>query len=528
MSGVKLDVKFNWLIDKYSLQTKIDDAIKSSGKRFGNVGRNFFKDYPFKDLGNRVRKDISSINKLGEVFERTFTRLSSMNKKGELSGYLGTKFPFVGRQKKRLNDYQLLQLTEEQAWSELFKDKTKEAWLKTATETTSKKYTKDQRAKQKQLAQALSSEAGIFKEIAGANRDIDKLHAFVENEKEKNFQARLSGFLGSSKESFLKELSEKMKLQKEQEEFLKYQYESEEEKSKADYEHHKEQEKKLKEDKKKEEDFRKKQLMLMLGRWGKLGVWGLVAQQAIKYISKAVGFAYSTSMQGLDWQRTISGGASEGSWFGQGLAAYQRAGIGANQYQGFKRGIQGYLGSVKLGMGNAAPLMYLGLSALGNPDELEKELERGLRRLPKDVSLALAGQMGLDYKMWEAIYSGRLDRERSAYSEKAIQEWSNLANNLNDLITNLKTFFFNNLAPIISVASKFIGFVNKGSNFATALNTANIATSLMYPSPASLGSLFGQAIKFGAVEVIVKNENGEIIEKKETDVMFEMGSGEKR
>lgn len=259
----------------------------------------------------------------------------------------------------------------------------------------------------------------------------------------------------------------------------------------------------LEENKKRDEALRKKQWMLMLGKWGKLGVWGLIAQQAIKYISKAVGYAYSTSMQGLDWQRTIRGGASGGSWFGQDLAGYQRAGIGASQIQSFKRGIQGYLGQVKLGMGNAAPLMYLGLSALGNPDELERQLEQSLRRLPKDVSLALAGQMGLDYNMWDAIYSGRIDREKSAYSEEAIQKWSEVADRLNDLLTTLKVFGFNKLADVAynithpTEAFSQMGFFDK------MLMRLGMANPLMFGSTALL--------RFGTVDVVVRNEKGEVI-----------------
>ena len=279
----------------------------------------------------------------------------------------------------------------------------------------------------------------------------------------------------------------------------------------------------LDDNKKKEDELRKKRWMLLLGKWGRFGVGGLIVGQALKYISRAIGYAYATSMQGLDWQRTISGGASGGSWFGQGLAAYQRAGIGANQYQGFKRGIQGYLGSVKLGMGNAAPLMYLGLNALGNPDELERQLEKSLRRLPKDVSLALAGQMGLDYNMWEAIYSGRLDRERSSYSKEAIKEWSDLARSLNDLVTSIRTFFFNNLAPIAEGTSKFINFINRGSSLETTMASANLATTSFFPTPAGLGGLMAQLVKFGAVEVIVKNQNGEVIDRQETDAIMELG-----
>ena len=501
--AVKLDVKLNWLVDKYSLESKISDAVKSaSRKNFGNVGKNFFKNYFGEDLDLRVKKDISSIKKLGDVFERTFTRLRAMNKKGELAGYLGTKFPFVGKQKKRLNDYQLLQLTEEQAWAELFKEQSKkdlkEKLLNLATRTTSKKYTKDQRAKQKQLAQALSLEASSFKEIAGANKDIDKLHAFVENEKEKNFQARLSSFLGSSKESFFKELSEKKKLQKEQEEFLKYQYESEEEKSKADYKHYKEQEKKLKEDKKKEEHFRRQALNAFFMRWGKLGIVGLVAGQVIRIASKIAHLIYNTSMQGLDWRRTISGGASGGSWFGQDIAAYQRAGIGANQIQGFKRGLQSYLGSVKLGMGNAAPLMMLGLNALDNPDAMEKQIERSLRRFPKDVSLALAQQMGLDYNMWEAIYSGRLDRSKSAYSEEAMQKWAAVADKLNDLLTSLKVFGFDKFANITySMFHPIDTFAN-----------ASLIDKLLMLNPTTFATGFAHAAQNLTINVNANTQDG--------------------
>lgn len=278
----------------------------------------------------------------------------------------------------------------------------------------------------------------------------------------------------------------------------------------------------LEENKKRDEALRKKQWMLMLGKWGRLGVWGIVAQQAIKYISKAVGYAYNTSMTGLDWQRTIRGGASGGSWFGQGLAAYQRAGIRANQYQGFKRGIQGYLGSVKLGMGNAAPLMYLGLSALGNPDELERQMERSLRRLPKDVSLALAGQMGLDYNMWDAIYSGRLDRQRSAYSEEAIQKWAKLADSLNDLIVNINSFLFNNLAPVADLLSRFLDkTLNRGSSFGTVVSTGGFLTNLLMSgfNPASWGYMAGQLLKFGTVEVLLKDKEGNVIDKAEVTPM---------
>ncbi|MBR0541603.1 MAG: hypothetical protein IJK26_05280, partial [Clostridia bacterium] len=222
-------------------------------------------------------------------------------------------------------------------------------------------------------------------------------------------------------------------------------------------------EKKIAEEQKREDEKKKKNLFnLMLGRWGKFGLWGIAVAKGIQYISKAMNYAYQTSMQGLDWRRTIEGGAAGGVSFGQGVAAYQRAGIGAGAYQGFRRGIQGYLGQVKLGMGNAAPLMYLGLSAIDNLDETEKQLESALRRLPKDVSLALAGQMGLNYEMWEAIYSGRLDRERSMYSEQAIQQWAELAKGFNEILTEVKTLFFNYFAPYAAAFGEFLQKLSEG------------------------------------------------------------------
>lgn len=271
----------------------------------------------------------------------------------------------------------------------------------------------------------------------------------------------------------------------------------------------------LEENKKRDEALRKKQWMLMLGKWGKLGVWGFVAQQAIKYISKAVGVAYSTSMQGLDWQRTISGGASGGTWFGQGLAAYQRAGINANAYQGFKRGIQGYMGSVKLGMGNAAPLMYLGISALENLDDTEKQIEQALRKLPDQVSLSLAQQMGLSYEMWHAIYTGKLDRERDAYSKDAIEKWSKLADGFNEILTKIKTIFFNGGAAVAGEIGETLSAMARGKSGihgAMQLGSPVFARSMLDLPGAIASSL----IKFGAVEVVVKNEQGEVLGKGES------------
>lgn len=274
----------------------------------------------------------------------------------------------------------------------------------------------------------------------------------------------------------------------------------------------------LEENKKRDEALRKKQWMLMLGKWGKFGVWGIVAQQALKYISKGVNYAYQTSMEGLDWERTISGGAAGGTWFGQGLAAYQRAGIGKANYQNFKRGIQSYLGAVKLGTGNAAPLMWLGLNALDNPDEIERQMERALRKAPKDESLAMAGMLGLDYNMWNAIYSGRINRERSAYSEEAMKSWARLADSLNVLITNLNTFFFNNLAPIADFVSRFLDkTVNRQTDWERA---GNLLQWWINPVGAMARNL-GQMVRFGAVEVIFKNENGDVVDRKFSEAGME-------
>lgn len=268
-------------------------------------------------------------------------------------------------------------------------------------------------------------------------------------------------------------------------------------------------EKKIAEEQKREDEKKKKNLFnLMLGRWGKFGLWGIAVAKGIQYISKAMNYAYQTSMQGLDWRRTIEGGAAGGGWFGQDIAAYQRAGIAPNVIQGFKRGIQGYLGSVKLGMGNAAPLMYLGISALDRLDDTEKQIEQALRKIgDESVSLALAQQMGLSYEMWHAIYTGKLDREKSAYSEEAIQKWSAVADRLNDLITSAKVFLF-----------------EKSSGFAYNITHPEKALSRM-SFPDYIGAFIGLSnpatffptlIRFGQVEVVVKNEQGEVLGKGES------------
>lgn len=473
--AVKLDVSINWISNIQDLQKE----VRNINTRLFRITRSFSKDYASSPLLERIHKETLAMKQYDNIFNKVYADLDKLNKKGELSQYLGTMFTGRWNQKK-LNPKQLEQL----------------AYVKTEEEI-------ERISKQQEHDEAMA------KRIA-QNENKAKLQ--IEKNKESKFQERLRLFMQGSKERF----NEDLRAKKQERINQGKEAANIEQRRKLDIKRNIQHSKALEENKKRDEALRKKQWMLMLGRWGRLGIGGIIAQQAIRYISKAVGYAYSTSMQGLDWERTIRGGASGGAWFGQGLAGYQRAGIGANQYQSFKRGIQGYLGSVKLGMGNAAPLMYLGLSALSNPDELERQMERALRRAPKDVSLALAEQMGLDYSMWDAIYSGRIDRQRSAYSEEAMKSWARLADSLNDLITNLSTFFFNNFAPFADIVSRFLNkVVNVGSTVGTATNTSGLLSSFL-TSGINLGNLgyaVGQMVKFGTVEVVVKNENGDIMGK---------------
>lgn len=375
-----------------------------------------------------------------------------------------------------------------------------------------------------------------------ASQQVTELQAVEEN-KQTKFEQNIDSFMAKEKELFeadLRAKKEKDKIEKRLAEIkdkedmasinekskLDAKLEAIKEKQQAEYWNTKIKWEKREAQKQARADEKRKKDMfnLMLGRWGKFGLWGIAVAKAIQYASKGLSYAYSTSMEGLDWQRTISGGASGGEWFGKGLAGYQRAGIGKANYQNFKRGIQSYLGQVKLGTGNAAPLMWLGLNALSDPDEIERQMERALRRAPKDESLAMAGMMGLDYNMWEAIYSGRIDRERSAYSKEAMKAWADLANSLNDLMTNLNTFFFNNLAPLANLASKFLDkILNKGSSWSTASSSTGFLSSI-YTGGINLGNLgyaLGQFVRFGAVEIIVKNENGEVVDRKFSEAGME-------
>ena len=477
MSGVKLDVSVNWISNIQDLQKE----VRNINTRLFRVTRSFSKDYASSPLLERIHKETLAMKQYDNIFNKVYADLDKLNKKGELSQYLGTMFTGRWNQKK-LNPEQLKQL----------------AYVKTEEEI-------ERISKQQEHDEAMA------KRVA-QNENKAKLQ--IEKDKESKFQERLRLFMQGSKERF----NEDLRAKKQERINQGKEAANIEQRRKFDIKRNIQHSKALEENKKRDEALRKKQWMLMLGKWGKFGVWGLVAQQAIKYVSRAIGYAYSTSMEGLDWERTIRGGASGGSWFGQGLAAYQRAGIGKANYQNFKRGIQSYLGAVKLGTGNAAPLMWLGLNALDNPDEIERQMERALRRAPKDESLAMAGMLGLDYNMWDAIYSGRIDRERSAYSEEAMKSWARLADSLNVLITNLNTFFFNNLAPIADFVSRFLdNTVNKQTDWERA---GNLLQWGINPIGAMARNL-GQVVKFGAVEVIFKNENGDVIDRKFSEAGME-------
>lgn len=504
--AVKLDVSVNWISNIQDLQKE----VRNINTRLFRVTRSFSKDYSSSPLLERIHKETLAMKQYDNVFNKVYADLDKLNKKGELSQYLGTMFTGRWNQKK-LNPEQLKQL----------------AYVKTEEEI-------------ERISKQQEHDEEMAKRVA-QNEHKAKLQ--IEKDKESKYQERLRLFMQGSKERFNEDLRNQQEKQKHFEEntrrFLlgsKERFNDDlrakkqerinqskeavniEQRRKLDIKRNIQHSKALEENKKRDEVLRKKQWMLMLGKWGKFGVWGLVAQQAIKYVSRAIGYAYQTSMEGLDWERTIRGGASGGSWFGQGLAAYQRAGIGKANYQNFKRGIQSYLGAVKLGTGNAAPLMWLGLNALDNPDEIERQMERALRRAPKDESLAMAGMLGLDYNMWEAIYSGRINRERSAYSEDAIKSWARLADSLNVLVTNLNTFFFNNLAPIADFVSRFLdNTVNKQTDWE---RTGNLLQWWINPSGA-IARNFGQMVRFGAVEVIFKNENGDVVDRKFSEAGME-------
>ena len=493
IAGVGKDMAKHWAsINPTTLSKNFSDTFEKTYQKMKPTLQSFHDKVLKTVIGTTAHE--SDLNKMWYKF------FKGINKKGQLSAFLSPEDRLAKR--RNPSDKTLIDLAQQYTrmtlQGEVQADMNKKRFMQTATTTTSPSYKlykkrvqESERLVNSLLGKSQKTEKDVDKKTERLHRATDKYEKKqrerAEGIKYKTWQdIFMDSVRGQTARNPIFDQMKKFYIQ---------------------------QDKNAKEKIREENKQRKNLFNAFLMRWGKLGVWGIVASQVLKYVGKAISFTYNTSMQGLDWERTIRGEASGGSWFGKGLAAYSRAGIGANQYQGFKRGVQGYLGSVKLGMGNAAPLMYLGLSALGNPDELERQLERSLRRLPKDVSLALAGQMGLDYNMWEAIYSGRIDRAKSGYSEEAMKSWARLADSLNDLITNLNIFFFNKLAPVAEFVADFINkTINKGSSAATFFN---------YVSNLNPSTQLANLIRFGVLEVVIKDKDGNVVGKGNANPMVD-------
>lgn len=214
----------------------------------------------------------------------------------------------------------------------------------------------------------------------------------------------------------------------------------------------------LKENQKRDEALRKKQWNLLLGKWGKLGIGGMIAAQAIRYISRGASAINQVAQTALGHQMTIEGGASGAGFFGTGLAAMQRAGISAKEYGSWKRNMMGQVGALKLGMGNAAPFMSLGVSVLDNLDNMELQIEKRLQSLPAETSWALGSQLGMSYELWERMYKGEIDRSKPGYDEDALKEWAKAAKNINELITDIKVFFVNFFGKPASLITSLSGW----------------------------------------------------------------------
>lgn len=505
IAGVGKDMAKHWAsINPTTLSKNFSDTFEKSYQKMKPTLQSFHDKVLKTVIGTKAHE--ADLNKMWYRF------FKGINKKGQLSAFLSPEDILAKRQNP--SDKTLLDLAQQYTkmtlQSEVQADIDKKRFMQMATSTTSPSY----KLYKKRVQESERLVNSLLGKSQKTEKDVDKKTERLRqatDRYDKHQRERAEGIKHKSWQDIFMDTVRGQTSRNPIFDQMKKYYLQQDKNAKAE-------KRKIEEDKKKDDELRKKQWMLMLGRWGKLGVWGLVAQQAIKYVSRAVGYAYSTSMEGLDWERTIRGGAAGGSWFGQGLAAYQRAGIGKANYQNFKRGIQSYLGAVKLGTGNAAPLMWLGLNALDNPDEIERQMERALRRAPKDESLAMAGMLGLDYNMWEAIYSGRINRERSAYSEEAMKSWARLADSLNVLVTNLNTFFFNNLAPIADFVSRFLdNTVNKQTDWERA---GNLLQWWINPIGA-MGRNLGQMVRFGAVEVIFKNENGDVVDRKFSEAGME-------
>jgi hypothetical protein len=247
----------------------------------------------------------------------------------------------------------------------------------------------------------------------------------------------------------------------------------------------KEQQKEFKE----KEKNRKKLFNALLFKWGKLGIAGMIAGQAIRYISKGVGLANSVAQTSLGYERTIEGGASEGGFFGGSLAAMQRAGISAQTYGSWKRSMLGKVGAIKLGMGNAAPFAMLGVSALDKMDDIELEIEKRLQRLPAETSWALGSQMGLSYDLWAAMYRGEIDRTKPGYDEDAIKAWAEAAKNINEFITAIKVPMYNVLGYLAKMLTTKEGWAG--------LATGGLGSSMYLPGSSAQR----------AIEMLIKIDN---------------------
>lgn len=213
----------------------------------------------------------------------------------------------------------------------------------------------------------------------------------------------------------------------------------------------------LAEEREKEKN-RRKLFNAMFMKWGKLGIAGLIAGQAIKYIVKGATAINQVAQTSLGHQMTIEGGASSGSFFGGSMAAMQRAGISSKEYGSWKRGMMGKIGGIKLGMGNAAPFMALGVSTLDRLDDVELQIEKRLQRLPAETSWALGSQLGMSYELWERMYKGEIDRSKPGYDEDAIKAWAEAAKNINEVLTDIKVFFYNTLGPLAKLLTSKEGW----------------------------------------------------------------------
>lgn len=425
--AVKLDVLINYLFDNSKLKRNIANLnkqiINSWSPFTGYTKQGLFgsQKYTLKEYFSKANIAATQFN---SILSRTKRTLEELNQKGffsELLKYMyGGELPEYkdgsGRRRKNLSKEEINQLALQSANEQIAEIQAIE---------------KEERQKERERSNSIyKAGADSFMAIEEERERIER-EKIKEREKEGKILDRLE--MKRIHEESVNDARLLEKKEKQQAEYWLTRIKYEED---------------LEKKQRREEEKKKKNLFnLLLMRWGKFGIAGIAIAKVLQLASKVATWTYNTSQQGLDWQRTISGGASGGSFFGSGLASYQAAGISGKSYQGFKRGLQSYIGGVKLGQGNAAPLMYLGLSALDNLDNLEMQIEKSLRSLPKDISLALSSQMGLNYEMWEAIYNGRLHRyDNLKYDSEAIKKWAEVADKLNYMLTWIQTTIFNKLA----------------------------------------------------------------------------------